>query len=978
VVDPGSGVITVGAANDDGAPALDFEDPQCSAFALAVTVTDTGQLSDTANVSVVVIDVNEPPTLADTARSVEENSAVGTLIGAALVASDEDNSNSVWQALTYSVTLGNSGGLFALASLSNGGGEPTTFGQLSVATAALNFEDVNTYPLTVTVTDDGSPPLSDSAAVVINVLDVNEAPVIEDAAREIEENSPVNALVGDVVTGTDVDQGQVLSYRILAGNEDGIFGINTCTGQISVKLELLDFETRSTYVLTVEAEDDGSPRLSDTAFVTVSVLDMNEPPVMADVAVDVEENSAAGTAVAAMVSTDVDAGQAAAHVFAITSGNDDGVFAIDAATGAVTVSDPVLNFEALGAYSLGVSVTDNGALPTRELDQPALSASAVLSITLLDVNENPVVPPATRTVPENSLAATALTGGAVVGSDVDAGQTLTYTLTGGDGIGVFAIDSATGVISVVQEVLDFETKNEYTVSVTATDDGEGALTGTGLVTIQLEDVNEPPTIDDTARSLDENTAAGYLIGAPVVGSDVDAGQSLTYTIESGNGQSFFAIDPATGQLSVGAAAALNYETASAHTLTVMATDNGLGGLTDSASVVVSVNDVNEAPAIADASRTVLENSGAAATVDGGVVTGTDQDAADGLGASLAYSITGGTGAALFAVHASSGALTVVAAGSLNFEATAAYTVLVTATDTGWDGDDALASTAVVTISLVDLNEAPAMPGASRSIGENAAAGDAVGAPLSAEAFDVDAGGIHDGALVYTMVNSGAHDAFVVESGTGQIRMQQGTCGDACEGGRIMDVNVVTLYTLTVRVADPHGLTATGSVTVEVFDQNNPPTIDDRSFTLTENRPVGFVFGAAVTGTDDPDSSANGGDGEQTLAYSISSGNEGDVFQIDAASGQMSVKTAALDFEGRNEYFIVVEATDDGHGLLSDTCVVTVALTDENEAPVLCDSSGIGQACQLVVEENSDAGTAVGAALLGTDQDAGDAAVLVYR
>ena len=139
--------------------------------------------------------------------------------------------------------------------------------------------------------------------------------------------------------------------------------------------------------------------------------------------------------------------------------------------------------------------------------------------------------------------------------DVDADDTLTYTL-GGDDAESFAIDGATGQLTTMA-ALDYETKNSYTVMVTATDSGEES--DSIMVTISVTDVNETPAFDaDMAeRMVEENTAAGEALGDPVAAMDVDADDTLTYTLGGDDAESF-AIDGATGQLMT--MAALDYET----------------------------------------------------------------------------------------------------------------------------------------------------------------------------------------------------------------------------------------------------------------------------------------------------------------------------------------------------------------------------------------------------------------------------------
>jgi VCBS repeat-containing protein len=158
-IDAGSGQITV----INGA-ALEFETTPM--FNLTVQVTDSGipTLSDTATVTINVTDVNEPPVISNQGFAVAENSPNGIVVGT-VVASDPDAA----QTLNFAITAGNTSGAFAIDTLT---------GQLTVANSAvLGFEMTPTFQLTVQVTDDGNPMLSDAGTITIDLIDVNEQPV---------------------------------------------------------------------------------------------------------------------------------------------------------------------------------------------------------------------------------------------------------------------------------------------------------------------------------------------------------------------------------------------------------------------------------------------------------------------------------------------------------------------------------------------------------------------------------------------------------------------------------------------------------------------------------------------------------------------------------------------------------------------------------------------------------------------------------
>jgi hypothetical protein len=81
--------------------------------------------------------------------------------------------------------------------------------------------------------------------------------------------------------------------------------------------------------------------------------------------------------------------------------------------------------------------------------------------------------------------------GVVGATDPDAGQTLSYSIVGGNTNGAFAIDPSTGAITVADAAaIDFEATPVFTLTVRAVDDGAGALAGFGEITINLRDVAE--------------------------------------------------------------------------------------------------------------------------------------------------------------------------------------------------------------------------------------------------------------------------------------------------------------------------------------------------------------------------------------------------------------------------------------------------------------------------------------------------------
>ena len=186
------------------------------------------------------------------------------------------------------------------------------------------------------------------------------------------------------------------------------------------------------------------------------------------------------------------------------------------------------------------------------------------------------------------------------------------------------------------------------------------------------------------------------MGDPVTATDANAGDTLTYAL-SGDDAESFSID-ASGQISVGADTALDFESKAGYTVTVTATDPS--GASDSITVNISVTDVNEAPTITGAeSAEVAENSTEAV----GGFTATDPDTDDTTTLSLS-----GDDAETFTISEDG---MVSFAASPDFETPGdadmdnVYTVTVTATDSG-EATDSID----VTVTVTDVNEAPTASG----------------------------------------------------------------------------------------------------------------------------------------------------------------------------------------------------------------------------------------------------------------------------
>jgi len=513
--------------------------------------------------------------------------------------------------------------------------------------------------------------------VRVYITDENEAPVITSnsggatAAVNYAENATSTVATA---AATDVD-GDAITYSI-SGTDSASFAINTSTGVLTF-IAAPNYEVKTSYVVIVTASDDGAGPLTDTQTITVTITNVNEAPVItsnsggATAAISYVEN--ATSTVATVVATDAESD---AVVYSISGGADSASFAINASSGALTfIAAP--NYEVKTSYVVDVVATANGQTDAQ-----------IITVTITGLNEfSPVITSngggATAAVNYAENATSTVATVAATDSDGDA---ITYSISGTDSAS-FAINATSGVLTFVSSP-NYEVKTSYVVIVTATDDGTGTLADTQTITVTITNTDDGPVI--TSNSGGATAAVNYAENATstvatAVATDSD-GDAITYSI-SGTDSASFAINATTGVLTF--VSSPNFEVKTSYVVDVVATANGL---TDTQTITVTITNVNEVLEITSngGGATAAVNYAENATSTVATVAATDSD-----GDIITYSISG-TDSASFAINATTGVLTFIAAP--NFEVKTSYVVIVTATANG--------HTDTQTITITILNDSP--------------------------------------------------------------------------------------------------------------------------------------------------------------------------------------------------------------------------------------------------------------------------------
>ncbi|XP_071614980.1 protocadherin gamma-A10-like [Heliangelus exortis] len=372
---------------------LDFE--EADSYELKLQARDGGGLSDTAKVSITVVDVNDnAPELTVTSQlsEISEDSPAGTVVALLRVQDRDSGANGQVRCSL------DSGVPFRLVkSLDN---------YYRVETSReLDREKVSEYNVTVRAADGGSPALRSSAVLALRVLDVNDnAPVFSEErySARVSENNAAGALVLRV-RASDADWGENarVRYRLVEGRVRGAalssyVSVQAETGALYA-LRSFDYEEVREVGLWVVAEDGGAPALSSNVSVRLEIVDENDnapqvlypPPASASSSSSLGSLSPAGwpavelaprwsepgSLVAKVVAVDADAGQNAWLSYEVWKATEPGLFRVGLHSGEVRTARFPLARDA-ARQSLVVVVKDHG--------RPALSATATLTLVLAE------------------------------------------------------------------------------------------------------------------------------------------------------------------------------------------------------------------------------------------------------------------------------------------------------------------------------------------------------------------------------------------------------------------------------------------------------------------------------------------------------------------------------------------------------------------------------------------------------------------
>ena len=877
---PWSGVVITKKTFLDNDPPLQFP---------IVNIKASDSLHSTVfSFSVVVEDSNNrrpkftPPVVE---FNVSEDAAVGYVIGL-LSAHDPDlQFNSM---LRYFISAGDANSQFVINPVS---------GVLSIQ-SPLDYESKALYGLTVKVGDVSNHQLTSSSLVRIRVLDANDLPpvfVSKSRMLSISEGTSVNTPIL-TVNATD-PEGCAVNYE-MGSDVRGRFTVDRTSGVIRIA-KPLDRELTPEYQFYIRAFD-CPPSLSSLVKIQIQLLDENdESPVFlsSHYNLSVRQDLPVGAIVGTLYARDSDEGSNSVVNYVIRTG-DITTWRVDSVTGAVSLQRSLKENE---QFRLDVVASD--------VKPPHQVATTLVEINVLETNSNnnsPLFPAviAVGEIHENAAVSTSVMTVSADDGDTNENGEIVYTIRGGSGVGLFAINHVSGEVTVASEI-DHEKSSYYTLLIHAHDKGLVPLTTETEIVVQVIDINDNAPVSDcgvTKGYVFPCAGSGQFVAA-VYGTDVDSGNggNVTYAITSGTNPKRFTIDSNNGVVT--SLSGIDLDGLLQYNLLVTLSDEGNVSLSSTAVVTVNVADCSDQtpkfvglPYVSQ----VLENRREKYVIQ---VVARDDDPSD----SISYSLNDTFGG-LFSINSSTG---VISCHLLNYEAQSTYHLVVRASD------KLNTVSRGVTINVINERDRPAFTNLPTTVyAQETSSGNSVVMAVSA----VDSDGTPYTSVVYSIVSADEEilSVFSIDSVSGDI-VKNGSMDLDYERRKQYDVFVEARYN------NSH-LFSWSYVTVIVVDNDdNLPVFDQTPVYYAMVQSLSVTNTTLVTlHATDLDTGINA-----AIEYAIAPAFR-QHFSIDASTGALQMKLALTGLSAR---LTVIARNPANHARHTEVDVILSVVTASTLVPM---------------------------------------------
>ncbi|KAM8902415.1 protocadherin Fat 3-like isoform 11-T13 [Spinachia spinachia] len=910
-------------------------------------------------VRVTIEDANDnPPTFVQASYDVlvNESILVGTNI-LAVSAVDEDEGENGY--ITYSIS-----------SIQPLPFKINQFSGIISISKELDFESSpESFVFLVRASDWGSPYRRESEVnVTVRLENVNDnQPLFEMIACHgvISRDFAVNEVI-TTMSAIDIDELELVKYKILSGNEWGYFDLNPDSGVLSLQNSLASASPKNSFFSLRITATDGE-NFSDPMFVNISVGQGKSPPKSFNCketrvaqklaekllkksktstklqteegfidlfsvnrqapqfdkafpkSIAVWEDLKMGSSVFKVNAFDGDTGFNGQILYSISDGNTDSCFTIDMESGLISVFLP-MDREKMDRYFLNLTIYDLGL--------PQKTDWRLLTVYIEDANDN--APQFLEeggysiVIPENTVIGTDVIQVEATDKDLGPNGEVVYSVL--TGTSLFGINYTNGIVYVAGQ-LDREFGSAFNLKIEARDKGVKGGQRFSVINMKvvLEDVNDcPPLFIPNvykARALEDLPVGTVVAWLETQDPDTGLGGQVRYSLVNDyNG--WFEVDRASGALRL--TKELDYETQQFYNLTVKAKDKGKPvSLLSVTFVEVEVVDVNEnlyAPYFSHFALTGLVKENARIGTSLLQVTASDDDT--GRDGEIQYSIHDGSGLGRFAIDEETGVI--YTTDMLDRETKDSYWLTVYASDHGVVPQFA---TIEVFVQVEDVNDnAPltSEPLYRPSVPENSPRDLSV---IQIQAQDPDAlPSAASDRLNYRIISGNPQNFFTINIRSGLITTTS----------RKLDREQQTEHVLEVVVSDggPSPRQSTVWVMVQVLDENdNKPTFPQKVYQVKlpererrkKGEPIYRVFAY------DRDEGSN-----SDLSYNIVDGNEEGKFFIDPKTAVVSSRKA---FTAGSYDILSIKATDNGRPQKSSTArlhIEWIRRSSPSTVPVLFD------------------------------------------
>ena len=810
-----NGVVTLSAGLISFTPDANFN----GAASFQYTVSDGQGGTDTAVVNLAIEGVNDAPVAADDNLTTDEDATV--LVNTSqLLANDSDADGDSLSVLSVSNAINGTAVLE---------GDTVSF------TPDADFNGSASFDYSI---DDGLGG-SATATVLVTVSSVNDLPVAEDDVFATDEDTVLN-LSASQLLGNDTD----IDLDSLAVSSVG----NAINGQVSLSGGTIqftpsaDFHGDASFEYSVSDGNGGSA----TALVSVAVNPVNDAPVATDDGFVSDEDTALVISGTQLLANDTDIEGDSLALLAVGNAVNGSVSLVN---GEVTFT-PSADFYGDASFEYTVGDGNGG------------SATAVVQVTVNPLNDTPLANDDALGTDEDTVLT--IDGAQLVANDSDVDGDALFVTGVANAVNGSVAFSAGTVVFTPDPDFNGTASFDYTV-----DDGNGA-TDVATAMITVDPVNDVPLAGDDAATTDEDTAleltAGFLLDND---SDVD-GDALTIVAVSGavNG---------TVQLSAGMVlftpdANFNGDAGFEYTVS-----DGNGG-TDTASVALTVNAVNDAPVAEDDAVSVDEDNVLNLTTDQLLVNDVDVDLDSLVISGVANALHG-------SVSLVGNDIEFTPHPDFNGDASFEYTIT--------DGNGG-SSTAVVNVAVNPVNDQPI------AVDDALLAQEDEALALSTDLLLDNDSDVDGDTLVVSAVGA-ASNGTVSLFGTGITFTP--------------DPNYYGPAGFEYTIDDGQGGSATASVTIDVASVNDAPVAQDDAFDADEN---GVLNGSVALNDADID-----GD---LLSFSVTD---------DVANGALVLNPdGSFVYTPIPEYFgadLFTYTVSDGNGL-TDTATVAIDIHRAADVP----------------------------------------------